>query len=57
MTLLAHSKMAHCKITLEHPYAPIQLQIELLELTVIIKCTMYTNVLIKNNKIYSWTVA
>jgi len=24
---------------------------------VIIKCTMYTNVLIKNNKIWSWAVA
>jgi len=29
------------------PYAPIKLQIELLELAVITKCTMYTNVLIK----------
>ena len=29
------------------PYAPLKLQIELLELTVIIKCTMYTNVFIK----------
>jgi len=31
-------------------YAPIQLQIELVELAVIIKCTIYTNVLIKTIK-------
>jgi len=35
------------------PYAPIKLQIELLELAVIIKWTMYTNILIK----IIWTVA
>jgi len=34
-----------------------QLQIELLELAVIIKSTMHTNVLIKNNKICGWAVA
>jgi len=50
MTLLAHNKMAHCNITSKHPYAPIQWQIELLESAEIIKYTMYTNVLIKNNK-------
>jgi len=47
MTLLAHSKMAHCNITSKHPYVPIQWQIELLELAVIIKCTMYTLKIIK----------
>jgi len=52
---LAHSKMAYCKIMSKHPYAPIQWQTELLELAVIIKCTMYSY--IKNNKICSWTVA
>jgi len=39
------------------PYVPIQLQIELLKVAVIIKYIMYTNVLIKNNKICSWTRA
>jgi len=39
------------------PYDPIQLQLELLKVAVIIKYTMYTNVLNKNNKICSWTMA
>jgi len=57
MAILAHSKMAHCKITSKHPYAPIQWQIELLELAIIIKYTLYTNVFIKNNEICGWTMA
>jgi len=36
---------------------PIQWQIELFELAIIIKYTLYTNVFIKNNEICGWTVA
>jgi len=50
MTFFGTHKIAHCKITSKHPLtlnAPMQLEIELLQLVVVIKCTMYTNVLIK----------
>ena len=41
------ARWCFARLHLSIAYAPIQLQIELLELAVIIKCTIYTNVLIK----------
>jgi len=59
MTLLAHSKMAHCKITSKQSNICFNTMTNWI---IRASCNykvyyMYTNVLIKNNKICSWAVA